>query len=75
MIFQRLHNLYIPVFQLTSVLKGTLRIHLLINAALGPNKFITEKHKEKSCVSEFLVDEAGILILFLDCGNLLCATP
>lgn len=75
MTFQRLHNLYVPVFQLTSVLKGTFRIHLLSSAAVGPYKFTTEECKDESYVLKLIVDETGILILFLDYRNLLCATP
>lgn len=75
MTFQRLHNLYVPVFQLTSVLKGTFRIHLLSSAAVGPYKFTTEECKDESYVLKLIVDETGILIFFLDYRNLLCATP
>lgn len=51
-----------------------MRSHLLISAAVGPERFITKKHKNKSCVSKFIVDETEILILFLDYRNLLCVT-
>lgn len=47
----------------------TLRIHLLITAAVGAYKFITEEHNDKSYVSKFIVDETGVLILFLDYRN------
>lgn len=41
----------------SSSLKGTLRTHLLITTAVGPYKFITEEHKDKSYVLKFIVDE------------------
>lgn len=52
-----------------------MRIHLLISAAVGPYRFITEEHKDKSYVSKFIVDETGISILFLDYRSLLYVTP